>query len=178
MEPTEAPRSEPLHNPYAPPGSRLDGPPPFPADGGGALSTLVLEHLKLTRPWVQLLAVLGFLGSGLMVIAGLMMTVLGSTGAFKASDNPFGAAFGAGLGVVYILIAFLYIMPSIYLMRYARSIKALLASPRVPGLEEALGHQKSFWRFVGICAAVVLGLYGIALVGVVVAAIVGAMAAS
>jgi hypothetical protein len=175
MEPTAAPGSPPLHNPYAPPGSRLDGPAALPRDGAGAVSALVLKN---TRPWVQLLAVLGVLGSGLLVIVGLLMMVVGATGAFNAADNPLSSAFGPVLGVVYILMAFLYIMPSVYLMRYARSIKALLASPRVPGLEEALGHQKSFWRFVGICAAVILGLYGLALVAMVGVAIFSAVAAS
>ena len=65
MEPTrsDALRPEQTRNPYAPPGSRLDGPAAAFDGGGGGVSALILEHLKQTRPWVQLMAVLGFIGT-------------------------------------------------------------------------------------------------------------------
>jgi hypothetical protein len=187
MEPTEsnALRAEQPRNPYAPPASRLDGPAVVASGGSGGISPLILEHLRLTRPWVKLVAILGFIGSAFLLIAALVMMVFGSAIGLmgpQSADNPlsaaFGAGFGVGIGLVYILLAFLYIAPSLYLLRYARAIQALLANPQVPTLEEALGHQKSFWRFVGICTAVILILYAIFFVFAIGAGIIGAIAAS
>ncbi len=154
---TTPPRAEMLRNPYAPPASRLDG-PALASGGSDGVSSLVLDHLKNTRPWVRLLSILGFLGAALMLIGSLVVIAGGSMlqGLTKDSGVPV-----ALFGVVYMALAFLYIAPSLYLWRYGKAIGTLLESPRVRHLEEALGHQKSFWRFAGICAAVILVLYAV-----------------
>jgi hypothetical protein len=64
-------------------------------------------------------------------------------------------------------MAAFYIVPGIFLMRYASRIAALVASGRADDLESALAAQKSFWKFVGIVVAVVLGLYLVILLLVV-----------
>ncbi len=72
----------------------------------------------------------------------------------------------------------MYIAPGMFLWRYASAIQSLKASATAARLEDALKHQKSFWRFLGILTAiaVVVGILGIGL-AVVVGALGAMMAA-
>lgn len=110
-----------------------------------------------TRPWVTFLAVLGFIGAGFMVLAALAMV-------FAAPAEMPGGSF---LGLIYIIPAVLYAVGANMLYRYRASIASLQAGLGVEALENALEHQKSFWRFTGLTTAVVLGIYGLVFVGVV-----------
>ena len=58
--------------------------------------------------------------------------------------------------MIYIVMSFLYIIPAVYLWRYANRIQSfdLERSPRA--LASALEAQKSFWRFCGIALVVYL----------------------
>ncbi len=72
------------------------------------------------------------------------------------------------LGLVYLLGAGLYGAGATLLYRYRASIASVERGYGIDALENALEHQKSFWRFMGITAAVMLGVYGLVVVGVVV----------
>ncbi len=147
-------------NPYAPPQAHDyqvndDGP-----GDAGAVSEAVMEPLRRTRPWVLFLAIVGFIGTGLMGLFGLFALALGTSTA--------GAGVPAGMGLVYIVLAGVYVMPSLRMLNYASSIARLVRDPRTERLVVALDHQRSFWKLVGIMTAVVLALYPIAIVAGVV----------
>jgi Ca2+/Na+ antiporter len=67
-------------------------------------------------------------------------------------------ALPAAAGLVYVLMALLYLFPSLYLHRYASAIKTFLGSKAGEDMEAALAHQKSFWKFLGIMALIMFGL--------------------
>jgi len=114
--------------------------------GGGEVPAEAVEALRETKPWVTLLAVLGFVGTGFMVLAGLGVMVM---------DN---ATLPAAFGVVYVVIAVLYLLPSLLLIRYSSSIGRLVDGAGPQGLIEALRSQRSFWRAVGIMTLVMIVL--------------------
>ena len=70
-----------------------------------------------------------------------------------------GFATGIVGGVVYGALALVYLIPSVFLSRYASDIARLRSSLRVQDLEEALQSQKSFWKFIGIATIVMIVLY-------------------
>ncbi|HEX4959264.1 MAG TPA: DUF5362 family protein [Thermoanaerobaculia bacterium] len=146
-------------------------PPPI----GLAVTAATIEHLRRTKPWVRFLSVMCFIGSALLVVFGLLLAVMGSAlpAMFGGSSNPIG---GLSLGIVYLLLALLYIFPGLYLWRYANAIDSLVRYPQSLTLEEAMKHQTAFWRFVGILSAVMLVIYAVALVLVVVFGALGAAA--
>ncbi|HUF18392.1 MAG TPA: type II secretion system protein GspG [Thermoanaerobaculia bacterium] len=123
---------------------------------GDTLTPAMIESLRRTKPWVRFLSVLGFIAAGFMVLAGLALAVIA-----MVSEGPeFPGIFGLIVGLLYFLLALLYIFPSLYLSRYATAIgRALRPGPKSSAVEEALGHQKSFWKFAGIMALVMLLLY-------------------
>jgi hypothetical protein len=153
-------------NPYQPPRAIDHGPLPYAqnAPGPDAVPGAILEAMRQTRPWVTFLAVLGFIGTGLMVLAGLVMMVMGGFGKLPA-----------GLGIVYVVLALLYVAPSYLLFRYGAEIKGLLEGGGMQRLVQALVSQKSFWKFMGIMTLIVMGIYFLVLVGAMVAGFMGAL---
>jgi hypothetical protein len=123
--------------------------------GGVTVTESMINSMRSTKPWTKLLAILGFVGVGLMVLIGAAFVVFG---------NMFPQQNGAVAGVFYILFSVLYFMPSLYLYKFSSSIGNFLKSNGALDLESALSHQKSFWKFMGILALIglVLTVLGIA----------------
>ncbi len=154
-------------NPYSPPIATVgsDFVVASTSDAPGSVASTTIDLLRQTRPWVRFMSVMSFIGSGFMLIFGVAVMVIGSLGP-SGKDLPTPA-----LGLVYVPLAFLYVYPGVKLWSYASAIEKLTLSRAVDDLDGALGQQKSFWRFVGIMALVVMGLYA---VGIVVAVVVAA----
>jgi hypothetical protein len=95
-----------------------------------------------------------------MVLVGIGLAIFGMVAGGGTTDSPMGPMAMAGLGLIYVLLALLYIIPSRYLFRYASAIKRALDSPsKTQPIEEALGYQKSFWKFCGILMLIMILLY-------------------
>jgi hypothetical protein len=149
-------------NPYSPPGVLPDAysaaaPPPYagsPPSSSGAVSDPAVELLRLTRPWVLLLGVLSFVASGLMVVMALLAVGF-------AALSPAAKGTPAALGLLYLPLGLIYIYPGIKLWSYGAAIARLTSSRAVADLEDALGQQKSFWKFSGIASIVLIVVYAI-----------------
>jgi hypothetical protein len=120
----------------------------------------IVEQLRATRPWVIFLAIVGFLGSGLFGLIGLIFLAAGSVG-------PGGGKLPAAFGLVYIVPAAIGVFPSVGLLRYGSAIGRLVRDPCLERLVLALGQQRSFWKLVGIITAVSMALYPILIVAMV-----------
>ena len=151
----------PGENPYQSPG------PPSAAGGfdssGHDVSHRVVELLLATRPWVRLMGILLFITAGLMTLGSLFVT-------FAGLDLMAGVAMAAA----YLFIAVLfYLIPGVYLFRYASRISDLEVSRSMPQLENALEAQKTFWKYLGIVVLVIIGLYLCAILIGVIFAVIG-----
>jgi hypothetical protein len=137
------------------------------------VSESMLESLQATRPWVKFLAILGFIFAGFMVVGGLFMLVAFS---FIPPTPGLPHFFGPVFGILYIIMAiFFYVLPCLYLLRYGSAITRIPESGQA-AMEEALRQQKTFWKYLGIFAIVVLALYVFFFIGGIAAAIIiGAM---
>ena len=138
-------------NPYQAYGGSGDGMDP-------ALDAAV-HTMRQTKPWVRFISVMMFIGSGFMILGGLGAIVVGLIGAGMGEGME--ATFLPFLGVLYIVMAFLYIIPAVYLWSYATRIGVLQQQKSLGNLASSLEPQKSFWRFVGILMLVVLVLYAV-----------------
>ena len=108
----------------------------------------IIAPLVLTKPWVRLCSIMGFISTIFIFLAGIGLMAGGAASA--------GIPFGTGVGVVYMLMGLLYFMPSLFLFRYASAIALAQDSNSSSDIVAALGHQKSFWKFVGIVMIVML----------------------
>jgi hypothetical protein len=138
----------------------------------GPVTPVMVQQLRGTKGWVRLLSIIGFLGAGLMLIAGGVMAALSSVGA--GGESPFGPVGGIALGLLYLVFAVVYFFMSLLLHRYAGAIGGLVRTRQVAFMEAALSHQRSFWRLVGVITVVGIVVWIVVMIGLLIA---GAMAA-
>lgn len=138
---------------YAPPRSTVKD----VSGGEGMMSERVVQALRKTRPWVLLIAIVGFIMAALMVVMAIPMFMgassMSSMGGAEGMGGPemmMGGGFAIGMGVLYILIGIIYFFLSLYLLRYAGAIKRAVNGLDVANLEAALDSQASFWKMAGI----------------------------
>jgi hypothetical protein len=135
--------------PYRPP-TALDDPPV--ASSSTAVPDAIVELLAQTRPWVKLMAVLAFITLPLVLLIAVGMSLVSGIRTL--------ATF-----VPLIITLLVYVPAAVFLWRYASSIRQLQNGGGQPALESALSSQKSFWKYLGILALVMMAIYGVALVG-------------
>ncbi len=75
-----------------------------------ALSQAAMENLRNTAKWMNFLSIMGFIGCGFMVLAGLIMLISGGV-----LGGIYGAGMGVGMFFVYIIMAVVMLFPSIFL---------------------------------------------------------------
>ena len=141
-------------NPYQAPEADLDDAPRAVSGEVDGLSE-ILTPLKQTRPWVKLVSVAGLVGAVLLALLGVITF-------FTDVKNA------TLMGIVYLLVGAVYVVPSLHLSRYASSIRELLRTRDTPTLVRALGHQQKFWHFSGVLTLLVLALYAIGFLVVIV----------
>ncbi|OGQ86095.1 MAG: hypothetical protein A2289_17805 [Deltaproteobacteria bacterium RIFOXYA12_FULL_58_15] len=130
---------------------------------------VMLQALKDTKPWIRFLSILGLVGTGLAGLAGIVMMIVG------AVSSELGGGMGALMGILYLVIGALYIVPSLQLHKYGNAIARAALGGGTSAVEDALLCQKNFWRTVGIMMLVVIGLYIVAILGVVAYGIISAL---
>lgn len=156
-------------DPYRPPRANLSQRPV--AAASAAITRTMVDSLVRTRPWVLLIGIVMIVACVFMVLGGLAMIAMG--GAAGLGGGEYAAYLGPGVGGLYLAFAILYFFPALYLLRYAGAIKRI--GPANPGaMEEALARQASFWRFVGILTAVLIGVYVVVIAAIAVIAAIGA----
>jgi hypothetical protein len=139
---------------------------------GAGVSPRMIASLDRTRPWVVFIAILMIIGCAFLVLAAVVMLAMGS---MLGMSSELGALGGATLAGAYFLMALLYLFPALFLWRYGRALRRI-GRGNVAAVEEALEHQASFWRFVGIVAAAVMVIYVVAIViGIVVGVMMPAL---
>ncbi len=154
-------------NPYQAPAADLVAAQPTATE---AFTPGMVQALRETKPWVRFLSILGFVGCGLMFLAGLVVAI---AGAF--TEDAFGGGFGALLGLVYFVMGALWILPLVHLHKYANAITPVTQGAGANAIEGALARQRSFWRTVGIMTLVFIGLYFVTIFVAVIVGMIGSM---
>jgi hypothetical protein len=132
------------------------------------LNQLAKEALREGARWTFFLSIMGFIGVGLMVIAGIFMTATLSS--LPDEMESFGAlgAFKGFMSFFYIVMALLYFFPVYYLYNYSVKMKTALQTYDNNLLAEAFVNLKSHHKFLGITIIVILSLYLFIFLGAIV----------
>ena len=126
------------------------------------LTSIGISYLNQTRKWTHFLSILGFIITGIIVIAALFLSSI--LAMFSGMDSSYGVsdigAIGTGtVTVFYLLFAAIYFFLSLYLYRFSIRIKGAVYEHNSALLENGLKNLKSYWRLTGILTAIVLGIY-------------------
>jgi len=138
-----------------------------------SIPTEGISHLASLRKWALFLSIMGFIGSGLMVIFGFFFGALSRT--FGRSE--FGGAFPSILiMVLYIGMGILYFFPSFYLFKFSANLKSALETYIDTQIAEAFNNLRSFFTFIGILTIIMLAFCALAIAGGILVGILGAIA--
>ncbi|MGB0993280.1 MAG: hypothetical protein ACPG32_12545 [Akkermansiaceae bacterium] len=115
------------------------------------VSSVVIEHLRCTRPWVKFCSLAGFI-TALFILVVAAITVMKMLNHYPPMKCYL-------LGAFYIVLAVLFTLPSLLLSKYERTITRLLISERTEDLEQAISHQRTFWKQMGLIILIILILF-------------------
>lgn len=118
------------------------------------------EYLKTASKWATFLAIMGFIGTGFMILAGLFISLLSPLS--SKINQPFGFPFWI-LGLVYVLLALVYLFPALYLFNFASKVKTALYSLNQDVFDNGLRNLKMMFKFMGIMTIVLIMTYIIAI---------------
>lgn len=134
-----------------------------------------LPILAETGKWGRFLAILGFIGTGLMVLMGLFAGTIFSSIGSEFGGNPFQGVMGVFMGFFYALFGLLYFFPSLYLYRFSDKIKKALIQRDSDVLASALENQKSLYKFMGIFCIITISLYVLVVFFGIIGGAIGSM---
>lgn len=122
-----------------------------------ALSEQAYTHLRKSGGWAMFLAILGFLGAGIMILSGVGLSAMSGFGGNELSEfMPFRPIM---LGLLYLGIGLIYLIPIIYLYRFAQKAREIGQSRHLPGLEQVLQLQFRVYQITGIMVILFIVLY-------------------
>lgn len=114
------------------------------------INNSIRENLISAAKWARFLSVIGFVFTGFMGIASLVLLV---------------TAMASGIGtlmlmaVVYIGLTAVMIFPALYLIRFAGSTEKGLNANKQGEFDYGIQNLKSLFKFTGIYTIVVIALY-------------------
>lgn len=133
-----------------------------------SLDNEIVQPLSRTRPWMKFIAVMGFIFSGFALLGGLFMLAGFSLIPQQSRAYPMPHGVFVLMGLIYLVVAALYFIPSLILFRYATSLDRIERDGTWGKLARALEHQRKFWKYVGICLIVTICLWLLSMIGLIV----------
>jgi len=125
-------------------------------DTGLEMSGSSQEHLSGAANWAKFIAIVGFVGVGMMVIGGLLFGTIMSAIDPEMEGLPFPTVL---ISFIYIIFAVVYFFPVLYLYRFTVHSRKALSQSDSGILSDALKNLKLHYRFFGIVIIVGIGMY-------------------
>lgn len=129
------------------------------------VDSVAYSHLYETAGWAKFLSIIGFIISGVLLLAaifaGSFLSSFSGTGGVGGIHSMFGAGV---LSAVYVVIAVIYFIMSLLLYRFATKMKIALQASDQDNFNVSLYNLKMVYRITGIVVIVYLGLVSLALI--------------
>lgn len=162
-----------MDNPYSAPSSNPGGRESL-GFGQEGVTQGVVSQLARTKGWVRFIGVLGLIGAGFMLLGGIaMLAGAGAMGkVMEAQPGLKGPGNGVflAIGFGYLVFGLLFFYPSLKLNSYASAIARLIFTGRGADLEDAIEHQRAYWKYIGVLMVLMVlfmvAMIGLAIVGV------------
>lgn len=120
----------------------------------------IKNYLLETSKWGKFMAIVGYVGIGLLVVVALAVMV-----GFSIFNSASGIGFPMGLvGLLYLVFAAIYYFPVSYLYKYSAQIKEGLNVNDQQSITSGFENLKSLFKFMGILTIVILSIYALLLV--------------
>ncbi len=113
------------------------------------------------------LAILGFIGIGLILLIGLFML---ATFSMATSIYPLS---GVSVFLIYLLLAVVYFFPVYFLFQFSANMKKGVEMRSAEYTELALKFQKMMYKYMGIVTIVVMCVYPFIIAGIIISTLKG-----
>lgn len=125
------------------------------------------SHMMETARWGKFLAIVGFIGMGILVVISLFALAGAS-----ALSRAMGTSNFISLFIVYFVLAAVYFYPTFALFKFSQKLKPALAHRNQQLFNEAMGYLKNMFRYIGIVVIIMLVIYGLLFIFGVFAAVI------
>lgn len=112
-------------------------------------------HLSETARWARFLAIIGFVSLVLMILIIIGAFVYMGT---EGSANAMFPGMGVAMAVYYIIIAAIWFIPLLYLLRFSGAMRTALNGNDQQALNTSFLNLKACFKFVGIVTIILLVL--------------------
>lgn len=129
-------------------------------------------NLLSAAKWAKFICIVGCIGVGFAVVFGIAMLAFGSI-ASMYTDMPLDGL----VGVIYLLVAAIYIYPLIKGFQFANATKAACLSDDENELARGISGLNDLLKFTGYLTIICLILYGFMLIGIIGVDVMAAVAA-
>ena len=120
------------------------------------ISDEIIANLKVTSFWANFLSIIGFVYTGLLILMGLgfliALPIIGNE-IFPVQVFPLNY-----IGIIYIVIGLVYLIPTLYLNRFADKIKTALLNFQQIEFESGFKNLRSLFKFMGITTIIIITL--------------------
>ncbi|WP_439483602.1 hypothetical protein [Cyclobacterium plantarum] len=117
----------------------------------------IKNYLLETSKWGKFLAIVGYVGIGLIILMALVV-LIGFSFFNPVMDNNLNLR---GVGLIYLVIAVVYYFPINYLHRFSRQIKLGITGNDEQSLTSGFENLKSLFKFMGIFTIITLSIYAL-----------------
>ncbi len=122
------------------------------------------KYLLIAAKWSKFLALIGFIMTSLMIVAGILMSFV-LTKVQYSDLVPMNSPFSArALSVFYISIAAIFLIPVSFLHAFSNKAINAVNTGNSEYLTSSFRNLKSLFVFVGISTLVLLSLYTLILI--------------
>jgi hypothetical protein len=128
------------------------------------------SNLSTAAKWGNILAIIGFVMVGIGVLVGLVMLV--SIGAMASQGVP---GMDGMMWIMWVVMIFyfavivLYVLPLLYLNRFASNMKTALGNLHQRHLALAFENLGRLYKFLGIFTLIMIGVYAVFYIVVIIA---------
>ena len=145
-----------------------------PIENQFAINSEIKAYLLETAKWGKFLAIVGYVGMGLLLLLGIVF-ILGFSVFNSVSDVGFPIRI---MGFIYVLLSVAYYFPLKYLYNFSTQIKKGFNSANQQTVTFGFENLKSLFKFMGILTIVVLSIYALLIIVVIPIGIFTAAAGS
>jgi hypothetical protein len=130
------------------------------------------SYLTETAKWGKFLAIMGFIGSVIMIIIAFFIPVfLTQLPPYNTMSSEFNSGMKVGMTILYLLLALLFFFPCFYLYKFSVKMQSALKMVSQENFDESLMNLKSMFKFYGIFTIIILSFYALAfIIGIIATA--------
>jgi hypothetical protein len=149
-----------IENPYQSPEAPII--PETSQNSGIPLTDTMLQYLIETSPWLRFIGIIGYIGSGMLCVTGIISTIV-----MLATSNFIGGFGGYPvwlLPLVYLPFGVLMFFPAHFTFKYGQRIRMYRNTHSNEDLESGFRYSRSYWKFMGILYIIYLAAIPISLI--------------